>query len=215
MKKQNYIFFVIIVALAFLNLEVYKFLITNEELIYNFYSEQLVQEQIAEFIEQQKKWEWLSYAAIPLLIFIRITLVAITLSVGDFLYNINKIENSKYKEYLKISLIGEFVLIIVGYFKTGYFYLIKTDYTLLDLQQYYPLSFTNLIDLKKIQPWLIYPLQTVNLFEIVYFFVLVYGMYKLNNKKEYWRSFEITAVSYGTGLIIWLGFIMFLTLNMT
>jgi len=106
------------------------------------------------------------------------------------------------------------VLVLVGLFKFGYFYFIKTGYTFQDLQQYYPLSYINFLDLSKLQPWLIYPLQTINLFEVAYFFVLVYGLWKLL-KNNYWKSFEIVAVSYGTGLFIWIGFVMFLILNLT
>ena len=82
------------------------------------------------------------------------------------------------------------------------------------MQQYYPLSYINFLDLEKIQPWLIYPLKTINLFEIAYFFVLVYGLWKLL-KNKFSKSLEIVAVSYGSGLVIWLGLVMFLTLNMS
>lgn len=119
-----------------------------------------------------------------------------------------------FKRFFRIALFGEFVLVLVGCFKLGYFYFIKTDYTLQNLQQYYPLSYINFLDLEKIQPWLVFPLQTINLFEITYFFILIYGLWKLLENK-YIKSFEIVAVCYGSGLIIWLGLVMFLTLNMT
>jgi hypothetical protein len=134
------------------------------------------------------------------------------LSIGVFFYDTeNKI---KFKQFFRIALLGEFVLLLVGYFKFTYFYFIKTDFTLADIQQYYPLSYTNFLDVATLEPWLVYPLQTINLFEIGYFFVLVYGVHKLL-KNKYAKSFEMVAVSYGTGLIIWLGFVMFLTLNLT
>lgn len=189
-----------------------KYFLNAEELLYNFYSEELAQEQLEKILESQKKWEWVGYAIIPLLILIRSSLVALCLSVGVFFYEMER--KIPFKDFFRIALVGEFVLVLVGYFKLGYFYFIKTDYSLLDLQQYYPLSYINFLDLEKIQPWLVYPLQTINLFEFAYFFVLVYGLWKLliNN---YLKSLEITAVSYGTGLIIWLGLVMFLTLNIS
>lgn len=111
-------------------------------------------------------------------------------------------------------MFGEFLLALVGFSKFLYFYFIKIDFTLLELKQFYPFSYTNLLDLSNIEPWLIYPLQTINLFEIGYFFVLVYGLHKLINNK-YAKSFEIVAISYGAGLAIWLGLVMFLTLNIS
>lgn len=189
-----------------------KYALDYDKLIYNFYSEQLAQEQIEKLLESQEKWAWVGYAIIPLLILIRSSLVALCLSVGVFFYEMER--KIPFKNFFRIALVGEFVLVLVGYFKLGYFYFIKTDYTLQDLQQYYPLSYINFLDLEKIQPWLVYPLQTINLFEIAYFFILVYGLWKLL-KNNYVKSFEIVSVSYGGGLLIWLGLVMFLTLNMT
>jgi hypothetical protein len=34
-------------------------------------------------------------------------------------------------------------------------------------------------------------------------------------KNKYIKSFEIIAISYGLGLTIWLGLVMFLTLNVS
>jgi len=203
-------FFVSIISVELLN---------TKEIMYNFYAELLAQEQLDKLIENQQKWQWLGYAIIPLIILIRSGLVAISLSVGNFFYTIDNDESEydnqpKFKQFFRIALLGEFVLLFVGVFKLLYFLFIKTDYTLLDLQQYYPLSYINFLDLDNLEPWLIYPLQTINLFEIGYFFVLVYGLHKLL-KNKYVKSFEMVAVSYGTGLLIWLGLMMFLILNMS
>lgn len=209
---KNFQLFFLVVFLFLLVMFLSQNFLNSEELTYNFYAEQLAHDQIEQLLETQKKWEWLGYAIIPLMVLIRSSLVAICLSVGLFFYDD---ENEyKFKKLLNITLWGELVLVSVGYVKLIYFVFIKTDYTLKDIQQYYPLSYTNFLDLEKIEPWLIYPLQTVNLFEIAYFFVLVYSLHELL-KNNFWHSFEITAVSYGTGLVIWLGLVSFLTLNYT
>lgn len=211
-KFNNYILLLTVVIILLLSGLLLKYGLEVDKMVLNFYSEQLAQEQIEKLLESQQKWAWLGYAIIPLLVLFRSNLVALCLNIGMFFYNM---ENSiKFKQFFRIALLGEFVLVLVGFFKLGYFYFIKTDYTLQDLQQYYPLSYINFLDLEKIQPWLIYPLQTINLFEIAYFFVLVYGLWKLL-KNNYSKSLEIVSVSYGSGLVIWLGLVMFLTLNMS
>ncbi|MDC9721732.1 MAG: hypothetical protein PSN34_03030 [Urechidicola sp.] len=212
--KNNWVLFTLLVFLSFVSLLLYQNNINEEELLYNFYSEQFAHQQVEKIIQNQEKWAWLGYVIIPLLVLIRSSLVAMCLSVGNFLYNINETTSPKFKQFFRIALIGEFVLLFVGLFKFGYFYFLRSDFTLIDLQQYYPLSFINFLDINTLEPWVVYPLQTINLFEVGYFFVLVHGLWKLL-KNKFWRSFEIVAVSYGTGLIIWLGLVMFLTLNMT
>lgn len=212
MRKNNFKLYLILFFLFSLITLISNYLLNVNKLVFNFYSEQLAQEQIEKLLESQEKWAWVGYAIIPLLILIRSSLVALCLSVGVFFYEMER--KIPFKNFFRIALVGEFVLVLVGYFKLGYFYFIKTDYTLQDLQQYYPLSYINFLDLEKIQPWLVYPLQTINLFEIAYFFVLVYALWKLL-KNNYVKSLEIVSVSYGGGLLIWLGLVMFLTLNMT
>jgi hypothetical protein len=212
MKLNNFSLYILIIILISLITYFSGIYLNTDELLYNYYSEQIAKEQLEKIIESQQKWGWLGYAIIPLVVLIRTSLVAMCLSIGVFFYYMEN--NYKFKQFFKIALLGEFVLILVVFFKFFYFYFLKTDYTLQDLQQYYPLSYINFLDLEKIQPWLVYPLQTINLFEISYFFVLVYGLWKLL-KNKLSKSFEIVAVSYGSGLLIWLGLVMFLTLNMT
>ncbi len=208
---KNY-YVIIVLILAVFSIYLTSNYIITEKVMYNSLSEQLVEEQITKLINMQKKWNFIQYIAVILTIIIRSSLIATCLSIGMFFYNME--HSYKFKQFFRIALFGEFVLVLVGYFKLGYFYYFKTDYTLHDLQQYYPLSYINFLDLEKIQPWFVYPLQTINLFEIAYFFVLVYGLWKLL-KNSYFKSLEIVAVSYGSGLFIWLGLVMFLTLNIS
>ncbi|WP_299106092.1 hypothetical protein [uncultured Tenacibaculum sp.] len=210
MKKNNWLLLVIVLNLVLTFSS--SHLLDLNRLTFDFYSSFLEENQVEDFINTQKKWEWLGYVIMPFVILLRSSLVAVCLSVGLFFYDIqNKI---KFKDFFKVAILGEFVILSVGIVKLLYFLYIKVDYTLQDVQQYYPLSYINFLDVSKMEPWLIYPLQTINLFEIAYFFVLVYGVHKLL-KNNFWKSFEITAASYGSGLTIWLGLVMFLVLNLT
>ena len=209
---RNIFFLILVITINLATNYVSKLSFDFDILFNEMYSNQLTHKQIEKIVSSRNKWFWLEYLLIPLLVLVRVFLVALCLSIGMFFYEMeNKL---KFTQFFRIALRGEFVLVFVGIAKLLYFLFIKTDYTLQDIQQYYPLSYLNFLDIDHLEPWLIYPLQTVNLFEIAYFFVLVYGLHKLL-KNKYWKSFEITAASYGTGLAIWLGLVMFLILNMS
>ena len=204
--------FIILLILSLFFVAYGNYLLNYEALIYNFYLEKGIIEKADKLIEAKKKWEWIGYAIIPIIILLRSNFVAFCLSIGLFFYDMeNKL---KFKQFFRIALLGEFVLVLVGFVKLVYFLFIKTNYTLQDIQQFYPLSFINFLNIETIEPWLIYPLQTINLFEVGYFFVLVFGLHKLLQNK-YWKSFEMVALSYGSGLAIWIGLVMFLTLSLT
>ena len=69
--------------------------------------------------------------------------MAISLNVGMFFYDIE--HPFKFRQFFRIALLGEFVLVLVGYFKLGYFYFIKTDYTLEELQYYFKPYLTKIV----------------------------------------------------------------------
>jgi len=210
MKTSHYYF--LVVFFSFILTITIKYLLNLDELTYSSLSEKLTKEQIENYLELQDKWIWIGYLILPIIILLRSAFVSLCLNLGYLFYDITN--EIKFKQFFRIAVIGEFVLLTAGCFKLIYFYFIKTDFSLEQLQQFQPLSYTNFLDISKLKPWLVYPLQTINLFEIGYFFVLVYGLHKLLQNK-YMKSFEIVAVSYGTGLIIWMGLIMFLILNMS
>jgi len=185
-----------------------------DELIINSLTEQFTSTQIQGVIESQEKWAWLPYVIIPLFILLRSSLVATCISVGHYLYHIDDMVSIKFKHFLNIAIKAEVVLLFVGLSKLVWFGFIDTNFTLEDLQQFYPLSITNFLDVQNIDTWLLYPLQTLNLFEVIYWFALAYGLFELV-KGKFWKSFQITIVSYGTGLVIWVVCIMFFTLNMS
>ncbi|WP_139959415.1 hypothetical protein [Flavicella sediminum] len=209
-KTNNYFLFITSVILLSLVVFLTKIFLSTDELLYNFYAEIYVQEQIDDIVERQQKWWWLGYAIIPLFVIIRSSLVAFCLGITVFFYDM---ENTfKFKQFLRIALLGEFVWVLVAIVKFAYFYWFQTDFDLVAFQQYYPLSFINYLDVESLDSWFVYPFQTINLFEVLYFFILVAGMHKLL-KSNYWKSFEMVAVGYGMGLLVWLGLTMFLLLN--
>ena len=87
-------------------------------------------------------------------------------------------------------------------------------YTLEDLQYFYPFSTLNIIGYEGLEPWFIYPLQVLNLFELVYWLLLGYGLSK-SLKTSMDAAMGIVVSSYGVGLLIWVVAVMFLTLNMS
>ena len=205
--KNLYLFFFLCLfslTLGFLT----KVILNMDELVINSLLEKFTNSQIQHVIESKNKWEWVEYPVISLLILLRSSIVATCISIGYYLYHIDDDINIKFNHFFKIALQAEIVLLLVGVSKLFWFMFIDTSYTLQDLQQFYPLSITNLLDVQNIDAWLLYPLQTINLFEVAYWFALAYGLFEII-KGKFWKSFEITMVSYGTGLVIWVVCIMF------
>mgnify|MGYP003395149940 CR=1 FL=1 len=70
----------------------------------------------------------------------------------------------------------------------------------------------NIIGFKGLEPWLIYPLQTLNLFEIAYIIYLSYQIGYLT-KTNADNGLKIVSYSYVPALFLWVVVVMFFTLN--
>lgn len=192
-----------------------KSILNIDSLIYNNISNKVSSEQLSLFLNFQKKWHWLSYVMITTLIFIKAILLTSVLYVGTYFYS--KI-NITFKQLWQIILKAELIFLFVGIVKIIWFYFFQTNYTLEDLQYFYPLSALNIVGYEGLEPWFIYPLQVFNLFELAYWLVLAYFIGKLaftekDKGKPMDLGLKIVASSYGSALLLWVVVVMFFTLN--
>jgi len=208
MKNNSWV--VLIVFVTFFLSYFSKILLNTDDLVINSLAEQLTKSQIQEALNFQQKWQWLGYTIIPLLLLLKVSIIAAIIDVGCFFFD----KEIKYKRLLNIVIKAEFVFLLVIVFKTTWFYVFQQDYTLEDLQYFYPLSAMNITGYEGLQTWFVYPLQILNLFEIAYWFILAYLLGK-ELKITTDKGLTIVASSYGVGLLIWVVAVMFFTLNMS
>jgi hypothetical protein len=116
------------------------------------------------------------------------------------------------KEMLSVIINAEIVFVFSGVIKFLYFLLIHQNYNLLDLQFFFPLSVINYFNYQDIESFLIYPLQTVNVFELLYWFALAYGISKVT-KSDLQGGMKVVLSSYVPALLLWIVFVTFLSLN--
>jgi hypothetical protein len=141
---------------------------------------------------------------------IKTLLISFLLDVGCFFFNYKL----KYKKIFEIVVIAEFVFLLVYVYKIIWFYHFKSDYNFEDLQYLYPLSAINITGYENLDPWWVYPLQVLNLFELAYWLILAYLLSK-ELKVKFDRGISIVGSSYGVALTIWVMGVMFFTLNMS
>ena len=185
------------------------------DLLYQSYSEKLTTVQIEKVFAFQEKWRWISYALVPLLLLLKISLIASVLYIGTFFYSKVKVT---FKQLFDAVIKAEFVFLLVSILKIIWFYFFQTNYTLEDLQYFYPLSALNIVGYQGLESWFIYPLQVLNLFELAYWSLLAYFIGKLaftekDKGKPMDLGFKIVASSYGSALLLWVVVVMFFTLN--
>jgi hypothetical protein len=176
--------------------------------LYNFYTEQFSIEKITEIINIKNKWLFLNYLISPLFYLFKFFSISICILIGLTLSDIK----ISFNKVFKITLISEFVFIIAVTVRAIYFLFFNIDFTYDEFQSYYPLSLINFFNLSELEIWMKYPLQLANLFELSYILTIAAGL-SIELKFKYMKSFQIVFASYISGLILWVVFITFLTVN--
>lgn len=181
-----------------------------ERMTFNSLSEQLSANRIQELLENQKKWQWLGYVFVPIFLLLKWLMVAVVLDIGAVIFELEL----SFKKAFHIAMASEIVFILLLLVKFGWLFYHREIITLEYVQFFTPFSLINLIDYTQLDKWFIYPIQTINVFEISYWFLLAYFLSK-ETKRSFGKSFEYVIYSYGVGLLIWMVFISFLILNYT
>lgn len=199
--------FLILILLSILLGEMTNYFLDLNQLVYKDLSEKLTVEQIEKIFSFQERWKWLNYILLPLLMILKITAISWILGIGCFLYSINL----EQKSLFRVVVISEFIFLLPALGKILWFCFVQTDFSLNEVQAFVPLSMQNLIDTSEMPNWSLYPLQIMNLVEVIYCFLLAY---LINNRTSAIKGMKIVLTTYVPALMIWTIFIMFLSLNM-
>ncbi|QOG03548.1 hypothetical protein [Flavobacterium sp. MDT1-60] len=206
--KSPFLKWLILSIISIVITEIFKKAIHFDDLLYNSLSEQLTSQQIKKILGLQKKWQWVANVFMPVFILIKTSIIATILYIGLFFSN----KDLKFKNLWDITLKAEFIFLMIPVFKIVWFYFFQTDYTLEDIQNFYPLSALNIVGYKGLETWFIYPFQTLNLFELAYIIYLGYQVGQLTTTNTD-NGLKIVAYSYVPSLLLWVVTMMFFTLN--
>jgi len=188
----------------------------SEEILFNSFQVQLSISRINELLDISKKLYIFAFIIIPLGIFLRVFFSGVFLYIGIFFTNL-KIEFGK---LFKTALLADFIYLLSAFVKLVILIFFKEVSTLEDLQ-FTPLSVMELLDSEHVDPLFIYPLSLLNVFELGYFLLLAWllvGVINDANEEKtvtFGKSLKLVTTSYGSGLLLWVVLVMFITLNLS
>ena len=141
------------------------------------------------------------FLSIPLVYAWKFTVIAFVIWIGCFMFGYRV----TYSQCWGVVIAAEFIFLIPEIVKILWFMLVDTDPTYNDISGFYPLSLIHLVDFESLDKRWAYPLRALNVFEIVYWFLLVGGIhhYARKDKKYVWI---IVACSYVLIFFLWLLF---------
>jgi hypothetical protein len=202
--------FLIITVCYFVILWLSRSVLINDIVFYNSFSEQLTYERSMKLFAEIKRLSWMNYVFIPVMLMIKFTLVSIVLYIGVFFFDLH--DKISFGKIFRIVIACEIVFVFAGFIKFLWFYLFAGNYDLNDISFFYPLSLINLFKISEVNKIWIFPLQSVNVFQVFYILSLSYGLNK-SGKMGKTQSDKVVIYSYMPALLFWVVLIMFISID--
>lgn len=207
MNKSFWLLVILIILTICLAFFHYYFL-DLKQLEINAAKENLSLLQIKKIISNYDNLNYTVFAKITINTLITIISVSFILFFGSFIFNFK----NNYIDLLIITIKAEYLFLLPILYEIIYFKFFSVNHSIKDIQYFMALSAINFTGYKGLEPWYIYPLQTLNLFEVAYILYLGFEIAKLT-KSAPSEGLKIVVLSYVPALLLWVCTIMFLTLN--
>lgn len=136
---------------------------------------------------------------------VKLLVITLIIYTGLYFFEIR----ASFSDLLRIVTLSEFIFLVPAIVKIWWFYYYVPEPTLERWEDFYFLSLAWLNDYVK--PVSLYPLQTFNVFEIGYWFILAAGIRSLT-RTEFDRSLKVVVSSYVPALLLWIVLVAFFTI---
>jgi len=148
--------------------------------------------------------EWI-YLFQAVYLIIKLSIVSLILYTALYLRN----AEVRFWRIFNVVTVAEYLFVVAAFVKIVYFSRYYAAGTLLDWHRVYMLSALSLFEAVPAD-WF-YPLQTLNLFEVAYWFLLAWGIARTGGM-EFDKALNVVATSYLPALLIWVACVVFCTL---
>ena len=208
-KNKIVLLFLLLIIYAIISL-LFSVYVLNEKFYFNSFIDKLENEQIERMIAVNRKYAWVSLILNPIfyvfkLTFISISIYFIKLIIGeDFKATFSQI-------FFSVA-VADVVFLVLAITKLSYF-LLYPPTNLEVIQNFAPGSLYQLVSQVN-EPWLVYPLQSISIWELGFIVVLA-SQLKEFFQNDFALSLQNILLSYGTVFLLWIVFMVFITLNLS
>lgn len=141
----------------------------------------------------------MQYLSIPAVYVVKFTFIGFFVWVGCFAFGYRV----TYAQCWQLVMASEIIFIFPEIIKIFWFLFFESDPNFAQVRAFYPLSVMNFSDFESIPDKWHYPLKSLNLFEVVYWFLIIAGIY-IKSNKVYKQSVIIGITGYILPFIFWL-----------
>jgi len=207
LQIRKLIFFVLLICFSGAMVYFINYSFYTEQIFFNTYSDQLAFERIEKIFNAQERNKWIGYLLLPLLLYVKVLYNTCAVTTGSLLSD----SRAGFKSNFNVCLKAEYVFVIMLFVKFLALSFFKEVDTLDDLS-FMPGSLANLYKVTELPKWAVYPLQTINIWEILFCWVGT-TLYALQFDVSKAMAFQRFCIPYLIGLFIWILVVVFITLQ--
>lgn len=141
------------------------------------------------------------FFSVPFIYLWKFTVIGFVIWVGSFMWGYRV----TFAQCWGVAIVSELIFLVPEAIKIIWYLFIETDASYTDVRAFYPLSLANLFDLREIEDRYHYPLRALNVWELVYWYLLVEGIHFFAHKKKE-VAWYIVLSSYVVMFFLWLWF---------
>lgn len=191
---NKWVFFLIVCMVTLLLLLLKKNFVENETMAFEILEER---GEMGVF----KVINTLQYLSIPVVYLIKFTIIAFVIWIGCFMFGYK----ITFGDTWHIVVVSETIFFIPELLKILWFMFIQTEANYFEIREFYPFALINLVYTGDLDARWFYPLKALNIFEVIYWFILVYGIHSFAKKRKS-IAYSIIFFSYVLFFFGWLGF---------
>lgn len=209
MKRQGWILFIIILLYSGLSIVDNTYIFTGD-FFYEGISEDFSRDEIETILTSETYFGWIGYIVLLFIIIIKVLFTTFCVTTGAIFTD----TSFSIKDIFQTVLYSEFVFLASQMTYSLNLFFNREFLTIENAGNFFPLSMLSYFEVENVVPWLHYPLQTLNLFEVAYILCIAWLLSK-QWKPDFVESLNIVIPSYGLGLLVWMVLVVFLTLQVS
>ncbi len=182
--------------------------VLTEAVYHRSFAEQLSADRITFYLSLRERYAWIGYIFLPLVIAGKACYISFFITSGAV---VAEYDDIRFKECFKAAILCESIFVIALGIRLLWAKLVGIE-TLADYSNIQILSLMNLFNNVNIETWLTFPLQAINVFELLYCISLCWIM-ALQSNRSLSGCVRFVLPSYGMSLLLRLCIVMFLNLQ--
>lgn len=171
--------------------------ILNKSFYLNSFNGVMNIDQVNRLMVFKERWNWIGYFFVPLTLFIKFLFTAICLKIGVLLSE----QKVPFSNLFRLAMLAE-IAFVIGLIIQMIIILDGTSIrSVTELENFAPLSILSFLNHESIKKLQIFPLRNLNIFELLYWVLLAFGIKVIMNFK-FWKSILFVLKTYVIGFLI-------------